>query len=259
MKTNLNEILNQIKNEIVYRDILGFELFVGDIVSFYDNRRDKQIIGYIYFIDDSKIYVCNANDRKHTFTKQFTHPEKMCIKINDIYKFNNLVLPKKGEKKCKQTKKYFVFIKPKNEEKWKFSVIKPEYEINKSIIEKIYEVFGSSTIDNLNDTFYLLLSTDYYQYVMTCENKKLFEIIKNLPQNTHGFSASILLPRNINYPKCFEYSTLSEMKSLHFNEVQTIEHIDENTMITNLHTYKNKVASKNICDIYASLKYYDKN
>ena len=30
-------------------------------------------------------------------------------------------------------------------------------------------------------------------------------------------------------------------------------------MITNLHTYKNKVASKNICDIYASLKYYDKN
>ena len=74
MKTNLDEILNQVKNEIVYRDILGFELFVGDIVSFYDNRRDKQIIGYIYFIDDSKIYVCNANDRKHTFTKQFTHP-----------------------------------------------------------------------------------------------------------------------------------------------------------------------------------------
>ena len=46
---------------------------------------------------------------------------------------------------------------------------------------------------------------------MTCENKKLFKIIKNLPQNTYGFSASILLPRNINYPKCFEYSTLSEM------------------------------------------------
>ena len=259
MKTNLNKLVDQIKNNVIFHDMLGFELHVGDIITYHCKRNDKQVIGYIYFIDNAKVYVCHTNDKKQSFRDEITHTEKMCVKINDIYKFNNLTLPKKGEKKCKQTKKYFVFIKPKNEEKWKFSVIKPEYEINKSIIEKIYEVFGSSTIDNLNDTFYLLLSTDYYQYVMTCENKKLFKIIKNLPQNTYGFSVSILLPRNINYPKCFEYSTLSEMKSLHFNEVQTIEHIDENTMITNLYTYKNKIASKNICDIYASLKYYDKN
>ena len=259
MKTNLNKLVDQIKNNVIFHDMLGFELHVGDIITYHCKRNDKQVIGYIYFIDNAKVYVCHTNDKKQSFRDEITHTEKMCVKINDIYSFNNLGIPEKGEKLYKRTVKYFVFIKPKNEEKWKFSVIKPEYKINKSIIEKIYEVFGSSTIDNLNDTFYLLLSTDYYQYVMTCENKKLFEIIKKLPQNTYGFSVSILLPRNINYPKCFEYSTLSEMKSLHFNEVQTIEHIDENTMITNLYTYKNKIASKNICDIYASLKYYDKN
>ena len=78
--------------------MLGFELHIGDIITYHCKRNDKQVIGYIYFIDKAKVYVCHTKDKKQSFRDEITHTEKMCVKINDIYSFNNLGIPENGEK-----------------------------------------------------------------------------------------------------------------------------------------------------------------
>lgn len=255
MKTNLNKLVDQIKNNVVFRDMLGFELHIGDIITYHCKRADKQVIGYIYFIDKAKVYVCNTKYTKQSFNDEITHTEKKCVKINDVYSFNNLGIPEKGEKLYKRTVKYFVFIKPKNEyEKWKFSVIKPQYSINELIIEKMYEVFGQSTIDNLNQ-FFLLIPFSHYMYPACSDNidKKL---AKTIFDHALQYNMSILAPYTIDHNYKFKHITSSERQTLYFNKVQTIEYIDENSIVTDLHTYKNNIASINIWDIYTSIKYY---
>lgn len=259
MKTDIDNIISSLDNVKHAVDIMGETIAVNDIVSITIAAFNKLTIGYVYYVDENCIYISHIKGAKEKFELAIRHPERMCLKINSLYKSKNLSLPEKGEIPYKRKKKYLIFCKNNKMNKWMFIFLEPNYEIKADILNTIKKAMISYKNEyNFDELYYLERCAIRDMVKLTKIENDFFKKYQYLSLSTFS------MLRLIRQDKAISYTTFSEkFKKIKKNIPYIIESICDNgitatdTQTNEIITLKNTILNSDIWNINRCLTYYD--